>query len=742
MALVRLPPSPPIFKISAQKLTAIISPNKFLVRKIIIVDEIKEPLGKIEDQLNMELNELKPKHKVRIVQAAVARLMKCGFTGGSISLVHDAETRPVIEDLGRLGKINDYYGSQIALYFAWCAYYTNWLVAPSIFGVIVYIDKIFYNSKLHLGFFFSIFVSIWSTCFLAFWRRQNSILAHKWNVQNFDKDELKISVAQSAGAGEDNKFLRLAVSFSVVVASLCLLVRLMIHFIYLQDNADKIYGAYNPMKYYPIAIYSCLPSVFSVIFLKLVAVLTDFEHHASPIVAENHRIYKTFSLQFVNRYCMLFYIAFHLKDMSRLQSTLISLLGVSQITGNISELLPVITSKVSSWWEKKDKNETEPDADKGEDLALAGYAKDMKKDSYDVGDDYMELLLQFGYVALFSVVFPPIPLLACVNNFFEGRVDFMKLDACKRPLVEERSGLGAWLHCFEFISFVGVLTNCCLISEVMHDLPEILPAQFSPLLEQSYGKLLAVVILEHIIFGVKILLACLISSDPLYIQYHAAEELLNESKVKNIHRVNHLFRNLKVGELGLAKITEEQKQREIEKNIAKAMAKKTVPQQFEINPFNFILCIVFPFFSNSIGVPMFLSIPAGLLFLTYMQVEKNRADYKAAMGVTSEADIIRHVLKEMPSWNDSADAQRVEWFNMILNKLWPHISEATDTKMKNLLQPTFTNIIKSKCLDAIANITLDKFSLGEICPKIKSIRVYDTNASTIRFDCEFVWSGK
>ena len=71
-----------------------------------------------------------------------------------------------------------------------------------------------------------------------------------------------------------------------------------------------------------------------------------------------------------------------------------------------------------------------------------------------------------------------------------------------------------------------------------------------------------------------------------------------------------------------------------------------------------------------------------LLLSSFPQTNKNRSDKQAALGMTGDEEIVRHLLKEIPSWAQESETQRVEWFNMILGKLWPHISRATYIKMK------------------------------------------------------------
>ena len=75
------------------------------------------------------------------------------------------------------------------------------------------------------------------------------------------------------------------------------------------------------------------------------------------------------------------------------------------------------------------------------------------------------------------------------------------------------------------------------------------------------------------------------------------------------------------------------------------------------------------------------------------------------MGIVTDPEIVKYILKEMPSWTEESEAQRAEWFNIILTKLWPHISEATDQRMKSILQPKFSKIIETKGLDSIASLS-------------------------------------
>ncbi|KAL2145037.1 hypothetical protein VTI28DRAFT_8137 [Corynascus sepedonium] len=85
-------------------------------------------------------------------------------------------------------------------------------------------------------------------------------------------------------------------------------------------------------------------------------------------------------------------------------------------------------------------------------------------DEYDVAIDYREMVVQFGYLSLFSVIWP---LTACsflVNNWVEARSDAMKIAAnCKRPIPWRADSIGPWLSALGFLSWLGSITSAALV---------------------------------------------------------------------------------------------------------------------------------------------------------------------------------------------------------------------------------------------------------------------------------------
>lgn len=163
-------------------------------------------------------------------------------------------------------------------------------------------------------------------------------------------------------------------------------------------------------------------------------------------------------------------------------------------------------------------------------------------EEYDLNDDYMEMVIQFGYITMFAVVFPLTPVLALVNNIFEPTVDLTKLTVCKRSHLKLRSTIGAWQTCFEFIAVVAVITNCFLLAIVSTRLDVLIPNRFEALLQidTEYGRILVMLVLEHLLLGLKIVLGNVIDDIPPEVREEMAKRLAEKTE-SNIGKTVELF---------------------------------------------------------------------------------------------------------------------------------------------------------------------------------------------------------
>ena len=104
---------------------------------------------------------------------------------------HSWLRHPFYQDID---SIREYYGVHIAFYFEWLEFYTKWLTAPTAIGVLIYFSKAvmavdhFQNivevEREHdLYPYFALFMALWATLFLEFWKRKSRLLAYQWDIQ-------------------------------------------------------------------------------------------------------------------------------------------------------------------------------------------------------------------------------------------------------------------------------------------------------------------------------------------------------------------------------------------------------------------------------------------------------------------------------------------------------------------------------------------------------------------------------
>ncbi|KAL7990820.1 hypothetical protein Chor_014250 [Crotalus horridus] len=88
--------------------------------------------------------------------------------------------------------------------------------------------------------------------------------------------------------------------------------------------------------------------------------------------------------------------------------------------------------------------------------------------------EYLEMVLQFGFITIFVAACPLAPLFALLNNWAEIRLDAQKF-VCeyRRPVAERAQGIGIWFHILEVITHFAVISNAFLIAFTSDFLPRL-----------------------------------------------------------------------------------------------------------------------------------------------------------------------------------------------------------------------------------------------------------------------------
>mmetsp|Transcript_47704 Transcript_47704/g.34955 ORF Transcript_47704/g.34955 Transcript_47704/m.34955 type:complete len:100 (-) Transcript_47704:282-581(-) len=91
--------------------------------------------------------------------------------------------------------------------------------------------------------------------------------------------------------------------------------------------------------------------------------------------------------------------------------------------------------------------------------------EEMEKEEYEIFDDYLEMIITFGYITMFASAFPFASAISCLFIYFEARSDIFKLEkTLKRPHVVKTVSIGAWLFVLEAMAFMSIFTNIVLFA--------------------------------------------------------------------------------------------------------------------------------------------------------------------------------------------------------------------------------------------------------------------------------------
>jgi hypothetical protein len=108
--------------------------------------------------------------------------------------------------------------------------------------------------------------------------------------------------------------------------------------------------------------------------------------------------------------------------------------------------------------------------DPSEEKFLNRVRNEAELNEYDVTTDLREMCLQFGYLSLFSPVWPLVPVSFLINNWVELRSDFAKICVeCRRPVPERTDTIGPWLDALGFLTWLGSITSAALVHMFRND---------------------------------------------------------------------------------------------------------------------------------------------------------------------------------------------------------------------------------------------------------------------------------
>ncbi|XP_048124836.1 LOW QUALITY PROTEIN: anoctamin-4-like [Alosa alosa] len=467
-----------------------------------------------------------------------------------------------------LDLVRRYFGEKIGLYFAWLGWYTGMLFPAAIVGLMVFLygvftlehcqvskevcqatdiimcplcdhycpymrlsDSCIYAKVTHLfdngaTVFFAVFMAVWATVFLEFWKRRRAVLAYDWDLIDWEEEEEDVRPQFEAkyskkermnpisGKPEPyqaftDKYSRLIVSASGIFFMILVVIAAVFGIVIYRVVTVSTFAAFDwalirnnsqvATTGTAVCINFCIIMLLNVLYEKVALLLTNLEQPRTESEWENSFTLKMFLFQFVNLNSSTFYIAFFLGRFTGRPGAYIRLINrwkleechpsgclidlfmqmgiimvLKQTWNNFMELgYPLI----QNWWTQR--RLRKEFGQKAMDV-FPQWEKDYNlqpMNTYGLFDEYLEMILQFGFTTIFVAAFPLAPLLALLNNIIEIRLDAFKfVTQWRRPLPSQAKDIGIWYGILEGIGILSVISNAFVIAITSDFIPRLVYA--------------------------------------------------------------------------------------------------------------------------------------------------------------------------------------------------------------------------------------------------------------------------
>lgn len=421
-------------------------------------------------------------------------------------------------ELVSIERIRSYWGEGVAFYFAWQQFYVRALLVPCVCGVAVRMLRpasISVDDDPNVPMFALLAVS-WAIVFCTLWRGRSHEYAFAWGTHSHRTERLlrpefvgvpttdPISGEAMLHDPLHRRACRIFLSGLVTLASLCVPVCAMVASLNLQGYIVEATGPWLGLPVYvpslaryaapgalfdpkastesalaaalpfvPVGLHALVIFVLNTTFRHVAEYLTDLENHRTYAAHDASLLLKRFAFEACDCYLVLFYIAFELQDVPKLRTELIALFTADTIR---RVLLETLVPLLLNWRHVRDT--TNP-------------AAQMALEPYEDFDDYLEMVLQFGYVTLFASACPLAAAACVVCNSIELIADSIKLTVlCRRPRPARANSIGGWSTCLYLIMLASIYTNIAIMGISSDQMAALFPSLFTvPPKVQVHGLL-------------------------------------------------------------------------------------------------------------------------------------------------------------------------------------------------------------------------------------------------------------
>jgi anoctamin-1 len=379
--------------------------------------------------------------------------------------------------------------------------------------------------------FFSIFMALWAATFMEHWKRKQMRLNYLWDLTGFEEEEeavkdhpraeyearvLEKSLRKEYRNKETDKvkltwkdrfpayctnlvsiIFMIAVTFAIVLG--VIIYRISTAAALAMNNSPSVRSNIRVTVTATAVIINLVVIILlDEVYGCIARWLTKIEVPKTEKSFEDRLIFKAFLLKFVNSYTPIFYVAFfkgrfvgrpgdyvYIFRSFRMEECApggclmelciqlsIIMLGKQLIQNNLFEIGIPKMKKFIRYLKLRRRRPSD-------------HEEHMKKKQHYEADynlepfagltpEYMEMIIQFGFVTLFVASFPLAPLFALLNNIIEIRLDAKKfVTELRRPVAVRAKDIGIWYNILSGIGKLAVIINAFVISFTSDFIPRL-----------------------------------------------------------------------------------------------------------------------------------------------------------------------------------------------------------------------------------------------------------------------------
>uniref|UniRef100_A0A8C8AY94 Anoctamin n=1 Tax=Otus sunia TaxID=257818 RepID=A0A8C8AY94_9STRI len=351
--------------------------------------------------------------------------------------------------------------------------------------------------------FFSIFMAVWATMFLEQWKRLQMRLSYSWDLAGLEEEEVKKLTWSDRMPGYATNFglilFMIMLTFSAVFGVIVYRITTAAALSFSTKETTRS-NARVTVTATAVIINLVVILILDEIYEAVAKWLTEIEVPKTEKTFEERLILKAFLLKFVNSYAPIFYVAFfkgrfvgrpghyvYVFDGYRMEECApggclmelciqlsIIMLGKQLIQNNLFEIgIP----KLKKLFRKlKDERTETKETDTNQSKDPQQWDLDYSLEPFTgLTPEYMEMIIQFGFVTLFVASFPLAPLFALLNNIIEVRLDAKKFVAeLRRPDTVRAKDIGIWYNILSGIGKFSVIINAFVIAVTSDFIPRLM----------------------------------------------------------------------------------------------------------------------------------------------------------------------------------------------------------------------------------------------------------------------------